>query len=61
MNNGFEENEDFELLEGDIQKSIINGTPSIEFSDRINQILIKEMENTIVLKPLGRNIDFFVL
>ncbi|MBA0603158.1 hypothetical protein Gorai_003313, partial [Gossypium raimondii] len=38
-------------------KSVVNGTPSIEFSKRINQILVKDMENTIVLELLGCNID----
>ncbi|MBA0819115.1 hypothetical protein Gohar_022352 [Gossypium harknessii] len=30
---GLDEYEDFDLLEGDIQKSIVNGIPSIDFSD----------------------------
>ncbi|MBA0803286.1 hypothetical protein Gohar_013518, partial [Gossypium harknessii] len=51
-----EEKDEFELLEGDILKSVINGTPSIEFSNRIHQILIRDMENTVVLKLLGHNI-----
>ncbi|PPR88596.1 hypothetical protein GOBAR_AA32089 [Gossypium barbadense] len=38
--------EDFEVLEGDIQKTIINGIPSIKFSNRIRQILIQDMNNT---------------
>ncbi|MBA0673046.1 hypothetical protein Goklo_029279 [Gossypium klotzschianum] len=40
--NSLEEKEDFNLLEGDIQKSInVNGIHSIQFSDRIHQILIR--------------------
>ncbi|MBA0607722.1 hypothetical protein Godav_019987 [Gossypium davidsonii] len=40
--NSLEEKEDFNLLEGDIQKSInMNGIHSIQFSDRIHQILIR--------------------
>ncbi|KAA3474118.1 GroES-like zinc-binding alcohol dehydrogenase family protein [Gossypium australe] len=58
---GLEQKEEFELLEGEIQKSIINATPSIEFSNRIHQILIRDMENTVVLKLLGRNIGYSVL
>ncbi|MBA0699236.1 hypothetical protein Goari_000890 [Gossypium aridum] len=53
--------EDFDILEGDIQKSFVNGVPFISFSDRIHQILIQGMDNTIVLKLLGRNIGFSVL
>ncbi|KAH1107992.1 hypothetical protein J1N35_011760 [Gossypium stocksii] len=55
------EGEDFEILEGDVQKTLVNGVPAITFSDRIQQILIQGMENTVVLKLLGRNIGFSVL
>lgn len=56
-----EEENDFVLLEGDIQKSMVNGIPSIVFSERIQQLLIKGMENTVVLKLLGRNIGYYIL
>ncbi|MBA0599496.1 hypothetical protein Gorai_005713, partial [Gossypium raimondii] len=59
--NGLEEEEDFGLLEGEIQKSIMNAIPSIEFSDRIHQILIRDMENIVILKFLGRNIGYSIL
>ncbi|MBA0816433.1 hypothetical protein Gohar_001098 [Gossypium harknessii] len=59
--NGLEEKEDFDLVEGDIQKSIVNGIPSLEFLDRIHQILIRDMKNTMILKLLGRNIGYSVL
>ncbi|MBA0665993.1 hypothetical protein Goklo_002454 [Gossypium klotzschianum] len=44
--------EDFEVLEGDIQKSIING---------IQCILIQDMKKTVILKLLGCNIGFSIL
>ncbi|MBA0607254.1 hypothetical protein Godav_019587, partial [Gossypium davidsonii] len=50
-----------EVLEGDIQKTIINGIPSINFSNKIQQILIQDMDNTVILKLLGHNIGFSVL
>lgn len=56
-----EEIEDFKWLDMDIQKSSINGNPSIVFSDRIFQILAKDMANTVMIKLLGRNIGFLVL
>ncbi|MBA0757834.1 hypothetical protein Gotri_020896 [Gossypium trilobum] len=56
-----ESNEDFELLAGDVQKSFINGIPSIKFSDTIQHIHIWDMENTVILKLLGRNIGFSIL
>lgn len=51
-----EETEDFEWLDGDIQKSSINGNPSIVFSDRIFQIA-----SIVVIKLLGRSVGFSVL
>ncbi|MBA0585698.1 hypothetical protein Gorai_016465, partial [Gossypium raimondii] len=59
--NGPEEKEDFDILEGDIQKSFVNGIPSISFTNRIHQILIQGMDNTVILKLLGRNIGFSIL
>ncbi|XP_040967803.1 uncharacterized protein [Gossypium hirsutum] len=54
------ENE-FELLEGPVNMSIIDGIPVIDFSGRVKEILFKEMELTIIVKLLGRNIDYNTL
>ncbi|MBA0870976.1 hypothetical protein Goshw_019626 [Gossypium schwendimanii] len=59
--NDLEGKEDLDILDGDIQKSIVNGVPSISFSDKIHKILIQGMENTVILKLLSRNIGFSVL
>ncbi|MBA0768058.1 hypothetical protein Gotri_016894, partial [Gossypium trilobum] len=56
-----EENDDLDILDRDIQKTFVDGVPSISFSDRIHKILIQGMENTVILKLLGRNIGFSVL
>ncbi|MBA0750621.1 hypothetical protein Gogos_002027, partial [Gossypium gossypioides] len=48
--------EDMDFEEGDILRSTINGIPAIEFSDRVKKILVKDMETTVVVKLLGRNI-----
>ncbi|KAG8502883.1 hypothetical protein CXB51_000604 [Gossypium anomalum] len=48
----------FELLEGDVNTSIIDGIPAIKFSDRVKEILFKEMELTVIVKLLGRNIGY---
>ncbi|MBA0819399.1 hypothetical protein Gohar_027963 [Gossypium harknessii] len=45
--NRSEGKEDLDFLYEDIQKSIVNGVPSITFSDRIHQILIQGIENTL--------------
>ncbi|KAL1161363.1 hypothetical protein V6Z11_A07G128700 [Gossypium hirsutum] len=52
---GFEggSDEDFILLDDDIIRSTINGIPTIEFSDRVKEILYKEIEMTVVLRLLG--------
>ncbi|MBA0576604.1 hypothetical protein Golob_027713, partial [Gossypium lobatum] len=39
--NDSEGKEDLDILDGDIQKSIVNGVPSISFSDKIHKILIQ--------------------
>ncbi|KAK5838400.1 hypothetical protein PVK06_007129 [Gossypium arboreum] len=39
--NNSDENEAFDILKRDIQRSVVNGVPSITFSDRIHQILIQ--------------------
>ncbi|MBA0577928.1 hypothetical protein Gorai_020234, partial [Gossypium raimondii] len=49
---------DFELMEGDVNMSMVNGIPAIAFLDRIKDILFKEMELTVILKLLGRNIGY---
>ncbi|MBA0818912.1 hypothetical protein Gohar_025515 [Gossypium harknessii] len=59
--NGLEGKDDLDILDGDIQKSFVNGLPSISISNRIHKILIQGMENTVTLKLLCRNIGFFVL
>lgn len=54
-------NIDLELEDGDILRSVINGIPGIEFSDRIKKILVKDMESAVVVKLLGRNIGYGAL
>ncbi|KAG8504048.1 hypothetical protein CXB51_002365 [Gossypium anomalum] len=52
---------DLEFLEGDVKKSMVNNIPAIEFSKRIQQILFKGMETTVVLKLLSWNIGYAAL
>ncbi|KAH1074554.1 hypothetical protein J1N35_026882 [Gossypium stocksii] len=42
--NRLEEREDLEILEGDVQKSLVNRVPAITFPDRIHQILIQAFD-----------------
>ncbi|MBA0715771.1 hypothetical protein Golax_014656 [Gossypium laxum] len=41
--NGLEEKEAIDILEEDIQRTVVNGVPFITFLDRIHQILIQEI------------------
>ncbi|KAG8488979.1 hypothetical protein CXB51_017071 [Gossypium anomalum] len=52
---------DFDFLEGDVSMDMVDGMPSIAFSEPIKNILFKEMDLTIVLKLLGRNIGYNAL
>ncbi|MBA0598109.1 hypothetical protein Gorai_007887, partial [Gossypium raimondii] len=61
LNSGGVLNIDLELEDGDILRSVINGIPGIEFSDRIKKILVRDMESAVVVKLLGRNIGYGAL
>ncbi|KAK5832587.1 hypothetical protein PVK06_016389 [Gossypium arboreum] len=54
-------NLDLEYVNGDIRRSNLNSIPAIDFSERINKILIKAIELTVVVKLLGRNIGYGAL
>ncbi|MBA0672731.1 hypothetical protein Goklo_029724 [Gossypium klotzschianum] len=43
----------FSLIEGDVKKSVANGIPFIDFSEREHQLLVKEMSTSVVLKFPG--------
>ncbi|KAH1083396.1 hypothetical protein J1N35_023157 [Gossypium stocksii] len=60
-NSGVGAEDDLEFLEGDILRCIVNGIPAIDFSERIQQILFKEMDETVVLKLLGKNVGYGTL
>ncbi|MBA0567263.1 hypothetical protein Golob_012012, partial [Gossypium lobatum] len=51
--------EDFELLEGEAKKEIIDGILSITFSERVHQFISKCMARTVPLKVIGLENDYF--
>lgn len=57
----FDEENDFAFVEGDIMRSFFNGIPSINLSKRINQLLIKDMAYIVVIKLLGKSIEYAAL
>ncbi|KAK8317804.1 hypothetical protein V6Z12_A13G133300 [Gossypium hirsutum] len=52
---------DLELLEGDVNMTTIDGVLAITFSDRLKNLLFREMEFTVIIKLLGRNICYNAL
>lgn len=50
--------EDFNLQEGDVVTKMVDGVPSITFSNRVQQYIEKKMALTIVVKLLGKKIRF---
>ncbi|MBA0578880.1 hypothetical protein Gorai_021151, partial [Gossypium raimondii] len=52
---------DLEIKDGNILQSSINGILVIDFLERLRKFLVKDMETTVVIKLLGRNISYGVL
>ncbi|KAK8345625.1 hypothetical protein V6Z12_A07G161600 [Gossypium hirsutum] len=46
---------DLEFLEGDVNTTTIDGVPTITFSDCLKNLLLREMEFTVIVKLLGLN------
>ncbi|KAK9046473.1 hypothetical protein V6N11_052360 [Hibiscus sabdariffa] len=61
MDNKPDDDEDIEILEGDVVRTIVDGLISIQFSQRIQTLAEKSLDRTIVLKLLGRNIGYSTL
>ncbi|XP_039026681.1 uncharacterized protein LOC120160324 [Hibiscus syriacus] len=55
------DDEDIEIQEGEVVRSIIDGLILIDFSDRINSLAAKSLDQTVVLKLLGRRIGYNTL
>ncbi|KAL4280959.1 hypothetical protein GQ457_03G040380 [Hibiscus cannabinus] len=53
--------EDIEILEGEVLRSVVDGVIHIDFSDRIRDLTIKSLDQTIVIKLLGRRIGYNTL
>ncbi|MBA0730341.1 hypothetical protein Golax_025577 [Gossypium laxum] len=53
--------EEFEFLEGDVMRSNVNGILTINFSERVQQILVKDMVTTVVVKFLDQNLSYTLL
>ncbi|MBA0572428.1 hypothetical protein Golob_002770 [Gossypium lobatum] len=52
------EDENFELLEGDVITEAVDGVPSIHFLDRFNWFIERRMILSVIIKLLGRKIGF---
>ncbi|KAE8689902.1 hypothetical protein F3Y22_tig00110931pilonHSYRG00264 [Hibiscus syriacus] len=48
--------DEIEILEGDVSRSVIDGIISIDFSNRIQTLAVKSLDLTVLVKLLGRRI-----
>ncbi|KAK8476210.1 hypothetical protein V6N12_066952 [Hibiscus sabdariffa] len=53
--------DNIDIEEGEITRGLVNGIISIDFSDRINALAVKSLDQTVVLKLLGRRIGYNTL
>ncbi|MBA0563169.1 hypothetical protein Golob_008167 [Gossypium lobatum] len=53
--------EHFNLEERDFFMTIVNGILAIDFSDRVKNYLLKDIETTVMVKLLGRSIGYITL
>ncbi|MBA0666611.1 hypothetical protein Goklo_003006 [Gossypium klotzschianum] len=64
MNNTMDDEwevDDLDLREDDVRNDVVDGVPSIEFSDRVYGLAKKSMSKTLVVKLLGRKIGYNAL
>ncbi|KAL4378055.1 hypothetical protein GQ457_02G020520 [Hibiscus cannabinus] len=54
----FPDEEDIDLNEGDVTRGFVDGLITIDFSDRVHDLAVKSLEQTIVIKILGRRIGY---
>ncbi|MBA0650059.1 hypothetical protein Goklo_017549 [Gossypium klotzschianum] len=52
------EEDEFELLDGDVLTKTMNGISNIKFSERVHTLIQKTMAKTMIIKFLGRKIGF---
>ncbi|KAK8560140.1 hypothetical protein V6N12_012943 [Hibiscus sabdariffa] len=55
------DDEDIEILEGDVIHIMVDGLISIQFSERVQSLVEKSLDRIIVLKLLGRRIGYATL
>ncbi|KAK9031717.1 hypothetical protein V6N11_056007 [Hibiscus sabdariffa] len=55
------DDDDFDLLDEDVNCGIKDGVPFIDFSMRVQELANKSMEYALVLKLLGRHVGFSIL
>lgn len=53
--------EDLPLGDGDVKKCVVDGVPTIDFSERMYGLIDDSMTRTLIVKLLGRRISYNVL
>lgn len=55
------EYKDFKLHKDDVRKTVVDSVPTIDFSDRLYELIDESMSRTLVVKLLGRKIGYNAL
>lgn len=53
--------DDLALKDDDVQKRVIDGVPTIDFSERVFDLIDESMSKTLIVKLLGRRISYNAL
>ncbi|PPD69021.1 hypothetical protein GOBAR_DD34099 [Gossypium barbadense] len=53
-----DKDENFDLQKGDAKNEIVDGIPSITFSEKVHQFIAKRMSRRVIVKLLGRRISY---
>ncbi|MFQ6619715.1 hypothetical protein Gotur_000109 [Gossypium turneri] len=56
-----QKDEDFILNEGDAVKGVVDGIPSIKFSERVHDFIAQRMSKTVIVKLLGWKISYHAM
>ncbi|MBA0732513.1 hypothetical protein Gogos_016600 [Gossypium gossypioides] len=56
-----QKDEDFILNEGNAVKEVVDGIPSIKFSEQVHDFITQRMSKTVIVKLLGRRISYHAM
>lgn len=53
--------DDLKLNKGDVRKCVVDGVPTLDFSDKVYDLIDESMSKTLVIKLLGKKIGYNVM